>query len=135
MSHSDRFRAGVSVAPVTDFRLYDSIYTERYLGVPPTDPDATPAYEAASVLNSADKLHGHILIAHGTGDDNVHPSNTIQYIQKLIESGKSYDLQLYPRKTHSIAGADDRISLFNRILNQFDQYLKPLPTPTPPPAT
>jgi dipeptidyl-peptidase-4 len=130
MSHSDRFRAGVAVAPVTDFRLYDSIYTERYLGVPP-DADSVAAYEAASVQNSTAKLHGHLLIAHGTGDDNVHPSNTIQYIQKLIESGKSYDLQLYPRKTHSIAGQDVRISLFNRILNQFDQYLKPTTDPNP----
>ena len=128
MSHSDRFRAGVSVAPVTDFRLYDSIYTERYMGLPAADPDA---YDAAAVQKSARYLHGHLLICHGTGDDNVHPSNTIQYIQKLIEAGKNYDLQLYPRKTHSIAGADDRISLFNRILNQFEQYLKPATDPNP----
>jgi len=122
MSHSDRFRAGVSVAPVTDWRNYDSVYTERYLGL----PDAHAAdYERFSAVNSAANLKGHLLIAHGTGDDNVHLENTIQYIQKLIEGGRSYDLQLFPRKTHSLAGIDVRTQLFERILAHFEQYLKP----------
>jgi dipeptidyl-peptidase-4 len=128
MTHSDRFRAGVAVAPVTDYRNYDSIYPERYLGVL---PDSAKVYDDNSLLPSAANLHGHLLIAHGTGDDNVHIENTVQYIQKLIEAGKSYDLQIYPRKTHSIAGADARISLFNRILAQFDTYLMPATDPMP----
>jgi dipeptidyl-peptidase 4 len=124
MTHSDRFRAGVSVAPVTDWRNYDSIYTERYLGVPAEDPNG---YRDFSVVNSAAKLKGRLLIAHGTGDDNVHMENTVQFVQKLIEAGEPYDLQIYPRKTHSISGADVRTSLYSRILAQFEMYLKPEP--------
>jgi len=124
MTHSDRFRAGVSVAPVTDWRNYDSIYTERYLGLPAEDADG---YRDFSVVNSVAHLKGRLLIAHGTGDDNVHMENTVQFVQKLIEAGDPYDLQIYPRKTHSISGADVRTSLYNRILAQFEMYLKPAP--------
>ncbi len=123
MTHSDRFKAGVSVAPVTDWRDYDSIYTERYLGLPGEDEDG---YHDFSVVNSAAELKGHLLLAHGTGDDNVHLENTVQFVQKLIEAGVPYDLQIYPRKTHSIPGPDDRISLYNRILAQFETNLKPM---------
>jgi dipeptidyl-peptidase 4 len=122
LSHSDRFRAGVSVAPVTDWRNYDSIYTERYMGLP---SEFASGYKDFSVVNSAANLKGHLLIAHGTGDDNVHFENTVQYIQKLIEFGIPYDLQIYPRKTHSIAGPDVRTHLYNRILAHFEQYLMP----------
>jgi dipeptidyl-peptidase 4 len=122
MTHSDRFIAGVAVAPVTDWRDYDSIYTERYLGLPSEDPDG---YRDFSVVNSAANLKGRLLLAHGTGDDNVHMENTVQFIQKLIEAGIPYDLQIYPRKTHSISGQDVRTSLYNRILAQFEMYLKP----------
>ena len=124
MTHSNRFRTGVSVAPVTDWRNYDSIYTERYLGTPADDADG---YRDFSVVNSAAQLKGRLLIAHGTGDDNVHMENTVQFVQKLIEAGDPYDLQIYPRKTHSISGADVRTSLYNRILAQFEMYLKPEP--------
>jgi dipeptidyl-peptidase-4 len=121
MTHSDRFRAGVAVAPVTDWRNYDSIYTERYMSEPADFPDG---YKNFSVVNSAANLKGHLLLAQGTGDDNVHLENSIQFIQKLIEAGIPYDLQLYPRKTHSIAGPDVRTHLFNRILAEFETYLK-----------
>jgi dipeptidyl-peptidase-4 len=127
MTHSDRFRAGVSVAPVTDWRNYDSIYTERYLGIPAEDADA---YRDFSVVNSVAQLKGRLLIAHGTGDDNVHMENTVQFVQKLIEAGAPYDLQIYPRKTHSITGPDVRTSLYSRILAQFEMYLKPEPPAT-----
>jgi len=122
LSHSDRFAAGVAVAPVTDWHNYDSIYTERYMGEP---SDFPKGYQDFSVINSADKLKGQLLIAHGTGDDNVHLENTVQYIQRLIEAGIPYDLQIYPRKTHSITGPDVRTHLYNRILAHFEQYLKP----------
>jgi dipeptidyl-peptidase-4 len=121
MTHSDRFRAGVAVAPVTDYRNYDSIYTERYLGQLAEFADV---YKEFSVLSSAANLKGRLLIAHGTGDDNVHMENSVQYVQKLIEAGIPYDLQIYPRKTHSIAGPDVRQHLFNRILAHFEMYLK-----------
>ena len=123
MSHSDRFRAGVAVAAVTDWRDYDSIYTERYLGLPSAEDDS---YNDDSVVNSAAQLKGHVLLVQGTGDDNVHLGNTVQFVQRLIDAGISYDLQIYPRKTHSIAGADVRTHLFNRILAHFEAYLKPI---------
>ena len=122
LSHSDRFRAGVSVAPVTDWHNYDSVYTERYLALP---TEFASGYKEFSVSSSAANLKGHLLIAHGTGDDNVHFENTVQYIQKLIEAGIPYDLQIYPRKTHSITGPDVRTHLYKRILAQFEQYLMP----------
>ncbi len=122
LSHSDRFRAGVSVAPVTDWRNYDSVYTERYMGTP---AEFASGYKDFSVVNSARNLKGHLLLVHGTGDDNVHFENTIQYIQKLIESELPYDLQLYPRKTHSIAGSEARTHLYTRILAHFEHYLMP----------
>ena len=122
MTHSDRFRAGVAVAPVTDWRDYDSVYTERYMGLP---ADFASGYQDFAVVNAAAKLHGHVLLVHGTGDDNVHMENTIQFVQQLIEAQKPYDLQLYPRKTHSIAGPDVRTHLYTRILAEFEQNLKP----------
>jgi dipeptidyl-peptidase-4 len=122
MTHSDRFRAGVAVAPVTDWRNYDSIYTERYMSRPVDFPEG---YKDFSVVNSAANLKGRILLAHGTGDDNVHIENTVQFVQKLIEAQIPYDLQIYPRKTHSISGPDARTHLFTRILAEFEQYLKP----------
>jgi dipeptidyl-peptidase-4 len=122
LTHSDRFRAGVAVAPVTDWRNYDSIYTERYMNRPMDFPEG---YKDFSVVNSAANLKGRLLLVHGTGDDNVHIENTVQFVQKLIEAQIPYDLQIYPRKTHSIAGPDVRTHLFTRILAQFEQYLKP----------
>ena len=122
MTHSDRFRAGVAVAPVTDWRNYDSIYTERYMSEP---TEFATGYKEFSVVNSAANLKGRLLLVHGTGDDNVHMENSVQFVQKLIEAGIPYDLQIYPRKTHSIAGPDVRTHLFNRILAHFEEYLKP----------
>jgi len=122
LSHSDRFRAGVAVAPVADWHNYDSIYTERYMSLPAEFPTG---YKDFSVVNSIANLKGRLLLAHGTGDDNVHMENTVQIVQKLIEAGIPYDLQIYPRKTHSIAGPDVRTHLYNRILVHFEQYLKP----------
>jgi dipeptidyl-peptidase-4 len=123
MTHTDRIKAGVAVAPVTDFRNYDSIYTERYLGLPAANPEV---YNAASVTAAAGNLKGRAMIAQGTGDDNVHLANTVQFLQPLIDAGIPYDLQLFPRLTHSIAGLNARDELFNRIVWQFETYLKPV---------
>ncbi len=120
MTHSDRFKAGVCVAPVTDWHNYDSTYTERYMSLPRENADQ---YRDFSVVTNADKLSGRLLLVHGTGDDNVHMENTIQFIQKLIDAELPYDLQLYPRKTHSIAGPVARTHLYTRILAQFEAYL------------
>ena len=121
MTHSQRFRAGVAVAPVTDQRNYDTIYTERYMGLLKDD---AAGYEQSDVNLSADRLHGALLLVHGTGDDNVHFQNSIQMIDALIKAGKQFRLMIYPNKTHSIAGQDARVHLFTMILDHFERELK-----------
>jgi dipeptidyl-peptidase-4 len=120
MTHTEQFKAGVAVAPVTDWRDYDSIYTERYLGLP---KDNEEGYRSSSPVNVAAALKGHLLEAHGTSDDNVHLQNTIQMIQSLISHGAQFDLQLYPGKTHSIAGTAARTHLFHRIEEHFQRWM------------
>ncbi|HTW47061.1 MAG TPA: alpha/beta fold hydrolase [Acidobacteriaceae bacterium] len=120
LSHSDSFLAGVSVAPVTDWRDYDSIYTERYMGLPSDDAQN---YHDDSDVTSAASLHGHLLLMHGTGDDNVHIEGDMQYIEQLIKAHIPYDYNVFPRKTHSIAGPDDRTMLFTKLLDHFERYL------------
>ena len=121
MTHSDRFRAGVAVAPVTSQLNYDSIYTERYMGLLKDDK---AGYEQSDVTVNADKLHGALLLVHGTSDDNVHFQNSIQMIDALIKAGKQFRLMIYPNKTHSIAGKDARIHLFTMIEDHFERELK-----------
>jgi dipeptidyl-peptidase-4 len=122
MTHSDRFKAGVAVAPVTDWRNYDSIYTERNNGLP-TDKDTT-SYVDLDLPKVASKLHGSLFLAHGTSDDNVHFQNSIQMIEALIQTGKPFGFMAYPNKTHSISGSADRIHLFHMIEDQFERELK-----------
>jgi len=121
MTHSDRFKAGVAVAPVTNQVNYDSIYTERYMGLLNEDK---AGYEMSDVTKAADKLHGALLLVHGTSDDNVHFQNSIQMINALISSGKQFQLMIYPNKTHSIAGKDARVHLFTMIEEHFERELK-----------
>ncbi len=121
MTHSDRFRAGVAVAPVTNQVNYDTIYTERYMGLLKDDK---AGYEESDVTRDADKLHGALLLVHGTSDDNVHFQNSIQMIDALIKAGKQFRLMTYPNKTHSIAGKDARVHLFTMIVDHFERELK-----------
>jgi dipeptidyl-peptidase-4 len=120
MTHTDLFKVGVAVAPVTDWHLYDSIYTERYMGLP---EDEKEAYERTSVILAADKLNGRLLIVHGTHDDNVHPQNTTQAVQAFIEAGKPVDMMLYPNKKHGIRGTAQRTHLFNKIIAYLEEHL------------
>jgi dipeptidyl-peptidase 4 len=119
--HSDMFKTGVSVAPVTDWHNYDTAYTERYLGLPKDDPEA---YLNSSLPKSADRLHGSLLLVHGTSDDNVHFQNTVQMVDALIKAGKQFRLMIYPGKTHGIGGSESRAHLFHLIEDQFDRELK-----------
>ena len=121
MTHSDRFKAGVAVAPVTNQENYDSIYTERYMGLLKDDK---AGYEMSDVTKSADKLHGALLLVHGTSDDNVHFQNSIQMIDALIKAGKQFRLMIYPNKTHGIAGREARMHLFTMITEHFERELK-----------
>jgi len=120
LTHSKRFKAGVAVAPVTDWHNYDSIYTERYMGLPKDNPDG---YRSGSVQLAAANLSGRLLIVHGTSDDNVHMQNTMQLTQAFINSGKQFEVLFFPRKTHGIAGPAPRTVLFERIRAVFDSDL------------
>lgn len=99
---ADYFTHGVSSAPVIDWRLYDNIYTERYMDTPADNPDG---YTAGSVVTYADRLKGKLLLIHGEIDDNVHMQNSMQLVSKLQDLGKSFELMIYPGNRHGIVGA------------------------------
>ena len=120
LTHSDRFKAGVSVAPVTDWHWYDTAYTERYMGLPEQNKTG---YERTSIVKAAPKLKGALFIAHGTSDDNVHVQNTMQFIFALENNTIPFDMRVFPQKTHAISGQKTRTGLYTRILEQFDRVL------------
>jgi dipeptidyl aminopeptidase/acylaminoacyl peptidase len=101
LTHSTLFAAGIAGAPVTDWRSYDSIYTERYMNTPQENPEG---YKATSVVAAASRLHGKLLIAHGLMDDNVHAQNSMQLVQALQRADKPFELMVYPRNRHGIGG-------------------------------
>ena len=120
LTHSDRFKAGISVAPVTSWRDYDSIYNERYMGLP---KDNASGYDD-SIVSAAGNLRGSLLLVHGTSDDNVHFQNTIQMTDALIKAGKQFRLMVYPNKTHGIAGPGTRTQLFHMMEDFWNRELK-----------
>ncbi len=117
----DTFRAGVAGAPVTDWRNYDSIYTERYLGTPKENPDG---YRASALLPDAEKVRGKLLLLHNFEDDNVLFQNTMQMIDAFARAGKQVDLRLFPQKTHAITGRY-RQNLLQAVVDFFEQQLNP----------
>ncbi len=119
------FRAGAAVAPVTDWRLYDTIYTERYMGLPDENAEG---YKASAPVNFAKQLEGALLLAHGVSDDNVHIQNIYSLVDALIEAEKNYELYVYPQRDHGIGGDDRQYHLFQRIVEFFEKELKPDPT-------
>ena len=121
MTHSDRFKAGISVAPVSDWRNYDSIYTERYYGLP---SENSKAYQDLRPADMAAKLHGSLLLVHGTSDDNVHFQNSVQMTEEFIKAGKQFRLMVYPGKTHSITGPADQTHLYHMIEDHLERELK-----------
>ena len=117
----DVYKVGVSVAPVPDQKLYDTIYQERYMGLPSTNADG---YKLGSAINFADGLKGKLLIIHGSGDDNVHYQGTERLFNKLIELGKPFDVMVYPNRTHSISeGAGTSVHVYKRIARYFIENL------------
>jgi dipeptidyl-peptidase 4 len=100
LTHSTTFKMGIVGAPVTDWRNYDSIYTERYMATPQNNPGG---YEKASVVKAAVNLHGKMLLIHGATDDNVHVQNSIQFAYELQKAGKQFELMIYPRTRHMVA--------------------------------
>jgi dipeptidyl-peptidase-4 len=108
----DLFKAALVVAPVTNWDLYDTIYTERYMWTPQQNPEG---YRAGSPQTYVSGVKARLLLVHGTGDDNVHPQNTIQLADKLEAAGKPFYMLLYPNRTHSISGGNTSVHLFNSL--------------------
>lgn len=106
------FRAGIAVAPVVDWRLYDTVYTEHSMNRP---QENGAGYENSNLLEKAKNLQGRLLIIHGTADDNVHLPNTLLFTEKLVEEGKQFEMQLYTNKNHSILGDKTRLHLYTRM--------------------
>ncbi len=111
---NDVFKMAIAVAPVTNWRFYDSIYTERYLQTP---QENASGYDSNSPINYVDKLKGKFLLIHGSADDNVHVQNSMQMIEALIQANKQFDSQIYPDKNHGIYGGKTRIQLYNKMTN------------------
>jgi dipeptidyl-peptidase 4 len=99
LTNSSSFKLGIAGGPVTDWRLYDTIYTERYMGLPQDNPEG---YDRSSVLKSAERLHGKLLLIHGMIDENVHVQQTIQLMYELQKAGKPFDVMLYPNSRHGV---------------------------------
>ena len=117
---ADVFKMAIAVAPVTNWRFYDSIYTERYLQTP---QENASGYDENSPINHVSKLKGNFLLIHGTADDNVHVQNSIQMIEALIQANKQFDWALYPDKNHGIYGGKTRIQLYNKMTNFIKEKL------------
>ncbi len=100
---ADVFKAGIAGAPVTSWRFYDTIYTERFMRTPQENPDG---YDDNSPINHVEKLKGPFLLIHGTADDNVHLQNSIEMIDKMVEADKYFDLLIYPNRSHGIFGGN-----------------------------
>lgn len=110
---ADTFKMAIAVAPVTSWRFYDTIYTERYLQTPQENPSG---YDENSPINFTDKIKGKYLLVHGTGDDNVHVQNSMRMIDAMIENNKAFDLMMYPDRTHSIYKTrNDRLHLYTKM--------------------
>lgn len=110
------FRAGVAIAPPTNWKFYDTVYTERYMRTPKENPDGY----ATNPIERASKLHGALLICHGTADDNVHPQNTYEYSEALVQADKDFRELFYTNRNHSIFGGNTR----NHLLRQVAQFFK-----------
>ena len=110
---NDVFKMAIAVAPVTSWRFYDSIYTERYMQTP---QENASGYDENSPLNFANFLKGNFLLVHGTGDDNVHVQNTMRLTNALVEANKPFDMALYPDRNHGIyTGKNTRLHLYEKM--------------------
>jgi dipeptidyl-peptidase-4 len=119
-TRSDVFRVGVAVASVTDWRLYDTIYTERYMGLP---SENAKGYAETSCLRSAGKMDGRLLIAHGAEDDNVHVQNSFRLVEALVAAGRTnFDAMIYPATGHALGGK--HVDFYGRLVRFFETWLR-----------
>ena len=121
MTASNVFRAGVSIAPVSDWRFYDTGYTERYMRRP---EDNYEGYEETSLLKRAKNLNGRLLLLHGTADDNVHVQNTLEFSEQLVQAGIDFEMMTYLNRAHSLVGGNTRHHLFSKIVHFLNRELK-----------
>ncbi len=119
---SDYFNTAVAVAPVTSWRFYDNIYTERFMQKPQDNP---VGYDNNSPINHVEKLKGNYLLIHGSADDNVHYQNTMELIEALVQADKQFDLMIYPNKNHGIYGGNTRKHVFDKITTFLIENLNP----------
>ncbi|MDO1512336.1 S9 family peptidase [Maribacter confluentis] len=117
---NDVFETAIAVAPVTSWRFYDTIYTERFMRTPAENPSG---YDDNSPFNYPELLEGNYLLIHGSGDDNVHVQNSMRMIEALIQANKQFDWGIYPDKNHGIYGGNTRIHLFNKMTNFLKENL------------
>lgn len=115
MKGGELFRAGIARAPVTDWRFYDTVYTERYMGTPDENPEG---YRRSAPLRHVEGLEGELLLLHGTGDDNVHFQNAAEMVRALQEAGKQFRFMIYPNRTHAIRGLKSNLHLY-RMMTDF----------------
>jgi dipeptidyl-peptidase-4 len=120
MTRSKEFKAGISGAPVTDWRFYDTKWAESIAGLPAENPEA---YERASLVKRAGELHGRLLLVHGTYDDNVHPQNTQAFADGLIQSGKLFEQMIYPMRKHGVSDRAGAIHLHLTMLDFWKRHL------------
>jgi dipeptidyl-peptidase-4 len=121
------YKVGMAVAPVPDQRLYDTIYQERYMGLPEQNVEG---YKSGSAINFAEGLQGKLLLVHGSGDDNVHYQGTELLVNRLIELGKPFDFMTYPGRTHSISeGSGTAYHLYSLLARYLEEHLPPGPNP------
>ena len=121
LCHGDgTFKVGIAVAPVTDWRFYDTIYTERFMRTPQENPDG---YKASSVLEVAHNLRGKLLLIHGSADDNVHVQNAMDFAELLVQRDLPFDMALYTDKNHSIYGGKTRDHLFKKMISYLQTNL------------
>lgn len=111
---ADVYNAGISVAPVTNWRYYDTVYTERFMQTPQENESG---YDDNSPVNHAEKLQGELLLVHGSGDDNVHYQNSMEMINALVSANKDFDFFVYPDRNHGIYGGNTRLHLFNMMMD------------------
>ena len=117
---ADVFKMAIAVAPVTNWRFYDSIYTERYMTTP---QENASGYDENSPINHVSKLKGNFLLIHGTADDNVHVQNTMQMVEALVQANKQFDWAIYPDKNHGIYGGKTRVQLYTKMTNYIKEKL------------
>ncbi len=117
----DIFKAGISVAPVTSYRFYDTVYTERYMGLP---QDNAEGYDENAPLNHAGNIEGRLLIIHGSADDNVHAQNTYEFTERMVQAGVQFDMAIYTNRNHGIRGGNTSMHLYTKMTNFLKEKLQ-----------